>query len=187
MTTIPTITTREILSGFRLPNVMVREYVLPEPVPHFNSDTVEGSGLYVDTDVSVTQYQFEHGGMVVKRTPNGEVFSLKVQVIDQYSYQREFSVEYRRVPGTSSFRWVASTYQHPFHRVDQDQDVTAGKARRFIERLIELVENHPSLVFNNSGETSHAPPRHRARHEGFVRWHTALLNGAEFSVKLLDQ
>lgn len=179
--------TRTIDPGFGDRPVTVHESTILTAVPHINSNLRPGSKAAIaDTEVHVTAYQFEHAGMVVKRGPNGKPFDLKVQASDQYGYQREFSVAYQREPGTSSFRWVVSTYQHPFHRPDQDQVVTAGKARRFIDRLVELAESYPSLVFNNSGYTAHTPPHFRARHEGFVRWHTALLNGAEFSVTLLD-
>lgn len=167
--------------------INVREFQMLEPVPHINSDpNPDGGPTYADVAVDYTVYDFQNAGMTVKRGPDGKPFELSVQAHDQYGYQREFSIAYRRVAGTDSFRWVVSTYQHPFHRPDQDQDVSAGKAQRFMDRLIELVEQYPSLVFNNAAFTEHKPPRFRPRHEGFVKWHTALLNGAEFTVKLLD-
>jgi hypothetical protein len=171
--------------------VHVKEYTLLEPVPHINSSpNPDGGPLIASTEVKVTQYQFENAGLVVKRGPDGKPFELSIQASDQYGYQREFSVKVERKydPATSvsTWHWMVRPYQHPFHRLDTIQETTKGKALRFIERLVDLAEKYPSLMFNNAAFTEHTPPHFRPRHEGFVRWHTLLLNGAEFSVKLLD-
>jgi hypothetical protein len=196
---MPDITTREILSRFRSPAVKVREFRTAEPVPHINSKgRDDDSPLIADTPVDCTHYEFEQGTLCVRRAVTvkdgvetvGPIFDLSVQAFDQYSYQREFSVRVQRdydvETGTSKFRWQVSTYQHPFHTPDQNQWVSAGVASRFVDRLVDLMEHYPDLVFNNSGYTSHAPPQFRPRHEGFVRWHTQLLNGRKLSVNLLD-
>jgi hypothetical protein len=183
-------THREIDPKFGDTPVGVREFQTLEPVPQINSDPhPDGGPTYADVEVTHTVYSFEQGGMIVRRATvkgNPRIIDVKVQISDAYGYQREFSVENRRIAGTSTFRWEANTYLHPYHTVDQVQVISEGVAKRFMERLIELVENYPSLVFNNSAFTSHTPPRYRPRHEGFIRWHTALLNGANLSVKLLD-
>lgn len=185
------ITHRTIDPKFGGERINVREFQMLEPVPHFNSDPHPNGGpTYADVAVDYTVYDFHHAGMVVKRLPNGKAFDLSIQVSDQYGYQREFNVKIERKydPATSvsTWHWKVHPYLHPFHRLDTIQETTEGKARRFIERLVELAEQYPSLVFNQAAFTEHTPPHFRPRHEGFVKWHTLLLNGAEFTVKLLD-
>lgn len=196
--TEPTI--REFDTGFGDKPLVIKEFRAAEPVPHINSGpSADGGPLIADTQTLHTYYQFEHGGMQVIRSVKvlsegveeiGPVFSLKIQTSDEYGYQREFSLEMRRSydpkSKRSTFHWEANSYLHPYHSVDQIQKVTRNVALRFIDRLIDLVENHPSLVFNNSGFTAHNPPRYRPRHDGFVVWHTHLVHGAAVSVKLLD-
>ena len=191
-------TTREYGAAFGDRPVKVTEFNMLEAVPHLNAGTDLVTGRYVETLVTYTTWEFEQATMSVRRPvpepvgdvavglPPGKPYVLEIQAIDQYGYQREFGLRVQRVRGTNTFRWQADTYLHPFHTPDQYQDVDEDVALRFCERLIELAERYPSLQFNNSGFTQHTPPRFRPRHEGFVRWHTMLLNGATVSAELLD-
>lgn len=105
-------------------------------------------------------------------------YKLYVQVIDEYRYQREWSLQYRFEPGNSSnYYWESHAYRHPGRH--EIQKVTNAKAKKLMERFLYLLDNYPSLLFNDRSES-------RARHEGFVHFNEILLDGAEPSSKLLS-
>lgn len=122
-------------------------------------------------------YRAEHSAATDRVMPH-----LDVMVIDQYRYQREFSVRYRWEPGDSSnLYWEWQVYRHPGRR-------NAGKvsqcvAERFILKFLELTRYYPGLLFNAAGD--HATDPTRPRCEGFVHLAEYLHDGYEFSVKLL--
>lgn len=103
---------------------------------------------------------------------------LYVQVIDDYRYHRELTVEFRYEPGDSkNLRWEFHIYRHP--GVRRIETITQGVAERFIERFLDLSANYPILLFNGRSED-------RATCEGFVHLADRLHAGYDFSVKLLD-
>ena len=106
---------------------------------------------------------------------------LQIQCIDQYRYQREWSIGLKRTSGTHENSWVSSIYQHPGRRYE----VTIGSARAksVIERFLYLCENYPQLLFNKTGE--HISDVARPRSEGFVHFAEQLHRGALPSKKML--
>lgn len=122
-------------------------------------------------------YTCEHSAATGRVMPK-----LYVQAMDQYRFQREFLVEFRHEPGDSkTLYWEYHIYQHPGRR--HIEKTTKHRAERFINRFLELCKDHPSLLFNATGD--HATDKGRPRHEGFVRMAEYLHRGAELSVELL--
>jgi hypothetical protein len=115
---------------------------------------------------------------------------LEVMVIDQYRYQREFSVgrhhEYHlpdseHPKGHTTTHWEWRIYRHPGRR--NQGRVPRVVAERFILRFLELTQQYPGLLFNATGD--HTTDKARPNCEGFVHMAEALHDGYEFSHKLL--
>lgn len=135
----------------------------------------------------VFQFDKAHASVIYKVEPSaaigGNRVSLEVMVIDQYRYQREFSLRFTYEPGNSAnVRWEWHIYQHPSRR--NDGIVSDGIAKRFIQRFLELCRDYPALLFNESGD--HATDAARPRCEGFVHLAEALHLGAPLSVSTLN-
>jgi hypothetical protein len=100
---------------------------------------------------------------------------LYVQCIDQYRFQREWTLEFRHKPGDSkACYWESHIYQHPGRR--HAVEVGASAAEACIRRFLELCEKYPALLFNREGE--HETNRARPRAEGFVSFAEWLHRGA---------
>jgi hypothetical protein len=139
------------------------------------------------TAVPFHVWQFEHATVQYSEhfslATDRPMPKLSVMCIDQYRYQREFSVSFRWEPGDSkSLFWEMSVYQHPGRR--ETERVSEAVAVRFIKRFIEQVEKHPDLLFNSFAVLPTNSVRPRA--EGFVHLCERLHRGAALSSKLLD-
>ena len=132
------------------------------------------------------QFPQSHSCVVWKREKGlgGKTyFSLYVQSIDQYRFQREYSLKYSHVPGDSAtLRWWSHVYMHPGRR--QESEVSAERAKGFILRFLYLCDHYPSLLFNAAGD--HAADASRPRSEGFVHLCERLHRGETVSKRLLD-
>lgn len=115
-----------------------------------------------------------------------------VQIIDQYRYQREWSIELTHstlgldIDGPTSLDrlyWVSHMYRHPGRHCFRQ--MTKAVAIRLMERFHYLVENYPSLLFNDEQMEADGKSLRRPRHEGFVHFAEALLDGADPTCKLL--
>ena len=95
---------------------------------------------------------------------------LYVQAIDQYRYQREWSLTLIRG------KWFSHVYQHPGRR--RETEVGNARAEACIRRFLHLCANYPDLLFNvGNGE--------RARSEGFIHFCEALHMGQGPTKRLL--
>ena len=116
-------------------------------------------------------FEFKHGTVTytVEKDANGQDRpKLYIQIIDDYRYQRELSVQLRHEPGDmKSLFWEIHAYKHAGIR--QISRPTEKNAKAFIARILELAEKYPSLLFNERGE--------RPSFEGFVHMHDHLLDG----------
>jgi hypothetical protein len=124
------------------------------------------------------EFQFEQATVIYSTVPSDveglAAPKLEVQVIDQYGFQRELSVQLRHRAGSShSFCWEMHAYRHPGRR--NIKEVPRHVAERFIARFLEICEKHPILLFNDE----------MPRSMGFVRLSECLLDGATLSVRLL--
>ena len=112
---------------------------------------------------------------------------LKVQAIDQYGFQREWSLGLKREynPNTrmTSIFWESHIYQHPGRR--EICIVGAAQAKSCIKRFLYVCDNYPSLLFNEEGFTEGTHKYMRPRHEGFVRFAECLHRGMVPSMKML--
>jgi hypothetical protein len=129
------------------------------------------------------EFQFEHAS-VIYRAEHSPVTStvmpkLEVQVIDQYAYQRELSVQFKHRAGDSKdLYWEVHAYRHPGRR--NIQEVSKVVAERFIERFLEICDKYSIFLFNNADLFEGKP-----RSKGFVQLTERLLDGETCSVKLL--
>ncbi|MTW25827.1 hypothetical protein GM537_13695 [Streptococcus pneumoniae] len=76
-----------------------------------------------------------------------------------------------------AYSWICHAYRHP--NVRERVTITAPTAKRLIERLLKLSEAYPTLLFNEGTTVG-------GRHQGFVHFHEALLQGAEPSLRVLS-
>ncbi len=114
------------------------------------------------------QYSLASGRRMVK---------LEVMVIDQYRYQREWTLQFRHRSGNSKdLHWESHIYQHPGRR--EVSEPTPKEAVKLLKRFLELTIEYPTLLFNDSSTD-------RARCEGFVHFAEILHRGATPSSKLL--
>lgn len=113
----------------------------------------------------------------LSRATNREMPRLAIQVIDDYAFQREFSLQYRHRSGDSNnLYWCWSNYQHPGRRAQGE--VSTAVAEKFINRFHELVNGHydySSLLFNEDSPSN----------KGFVHFSERLFLCEELSVRLL--
>jgi len=142
-------------------------------------------------------WEFKHGTVTFTcdEDANGKARpKFYVQIMDEYRYQREWTIELTHstlgldIPGPTSLDrlyWVSHMYRHPGRR--SIREMTKSVAIRLMERFHYLVENYPSLLFNEGGMVGESgpTPHYRPRHEGFVHFAEALLDGANPSVKVL--
>ncbi len=113
-------------------------------------------------------YTEEHSPATGKVMPK-----LRVQLIDFYRYQREWSLGFRWEPGNSELLyWESHAYKHPGER--HVLKMERAKAVSLIARFLEISTKYPTSLFGERGQ-------------GFVHFHDAMLRGAEPSVKLLDR
>lgn len=137
-----------------------------------------------DTDQT---YPVGAGHWTVFSCPNASAtfgpLGVSFQVIDAYAFQRELSIIKQRpgapistTPGVMN-GYDVHVYQHPGRR--EQQVVSKGVAKRMISRFRELLDQHPSLLWN--------PPMWGvgyAMHNGFVVAHERMFRG-DLSVKAL--
>lgn len=94
-------------------------------------------------------WQFNHATVIFtcEKDFNGRIRpKLYVQVIDQYRYQREWSLEYRHRSGDSNdMYWESHAYRHPGRR--HIEEMSQSAAKRLIERFIHLTEGIPYSSF----------------------------------------
>lgn len=147
------------------------------PSTEENKETYMAEVLDVRTDV----YQLPKASVKVNVSPRGALLSISVQCHDAYAYQRELFVGRQRTPGTHEHTWGWNAYLHPFHGSEGKGEASQGVVQRFLARFVELIEQYPSLLFNDVDEHPGRP-----HSDGFVRLHTMLLMGADLSVTLLD-
>lgn len=103
--------------------------------------------------------------------------SLEVMVIDEYRYQREWSLAYRHKPGDSAVRyWESHIYQHPGRR--HICEVAPDVAKLLMVRFVEQCDKYPTLLFNERTDK-------RPCCEGFVHFADMLMWGTPPSAKLL--
>lgn len=108
------------------------------------------------------------------RATNRNMPRLSIQVIDEYGYQREFSLQYRHRSGNSKdLYWSWSNYQHPGRRASGE--VSTAVAERFLERFHELINDYLSFLFNEDSP----------RHKGFVHFAETVFRCEDLSVRLL--
>ena len=102
---------------------------------------------------------------------------LYVQLVDQYRFQREFTLEFRHKPGDSkTLYWESHVYKHPARRVVLQ--IGRTQAINCIRRILELCRDYPDLLFNVEDER-------RARSEGMVHFLERLHDGAAPSKRML--
>ena len=107
---------------------------------------------------------------------------LYVQAIDQYGYQREWTLAFVHEPGNSKLcSWESHIYMHPGRRCVVK--VGAAQAQACIKRFLKLCSEYPSLLFNRTGE--HTSNVARPCSEGFVHFAESLHRGALPSCSLL--
>lgn len=134
------------------------------------------------TDITTGRVlQFGHATVVFKNEFSAatgcNLQSLEVQAIDQYGYQREWSLSKRWEPGNSKdIFWESRIYQHPGRR--ESERVSEALAKKILRRFLYLCEKYPTLLFNDADER-------RARHDGFVHFAERLHRGEAISTKLL--
>ena len=140
-------------------------------------------------DLPAKTFQFEKAHSTVQwkvfesAATGGTAYSLEVMVIDQYGFQREFSLAYRHEPGDSKdVYWESHIYQHPGRR-HVIKRLGPSRCEAFIKRFLMLCEKYPSLLFNETGD--HAEDKARPRCTGFITLAETLHRGALPSVKLL--
>ena len=140
-------------------------------------------------DLKAVTFQFEKAHATVQFKVADSVatgkthYSLEVMVIDQYRFQREFSLSFHHEPGDSSdVHWESHIYQHPGRR-HVLKHLGPKRCEAFIRRFLELCEKYPDLLFNAEGD--HTTNKTRPRCEGFVSLAETLHRGALPSVKLL--
>lgn len=124
-----------------------------------------------------------------KKDVNGvERPRLYVQCMDAYSRQLELSIEYKHRAGSmENLFWEVHAYRHP--GVRQRTEVSEKVATELIEHFLELCDSYTTLLFNNY-KIRFEPRRDvhvvdRPLNEGFVHFHTQLLDGAKPSKALL--
>ncbi len=126
-------------------------------------------------------HNFEQGTVIVENkysVATGKMMpKISVQILDAYRYQREWTLKFRYEPGnTKRCYWESHAYKHPGQR--HIEELSPAVAKRLWDRFIGMVEEYPTLLFNDADER-------RARHEGFVHFHDALLCGTTPSCTLL--
>lgn len=125
-------------------------------------------------------HQFKHGTVIVENkysAVSGKMMpKISVQIIDAYRYQREWTLEFRHKPGKKHCYWESHVYKHPGQR--HIVELSPNVAKRLWDRFLSMVENYPTLLFNDTDER-------RARHEGFVHFSDTLLCGETPSCTLL--
>ena len=132
-------------------------------------------------------WQFEQGtvSFKIETDANGkERPEFYVQVIDQYGYQREWRIGLRHRPGNlEDLYWESHMYRHPGRR--SVHELTKTVALNMMGRFYYLLEKYPTLPFNP--EYYKDGKLFRSRHTGFVHFSENVLDGAEPSIKMMDQ
>jgi hypothetical protein len=143
-------------------------------------------------ETKIIQFERAHATVIFKNELSAatgkRIPRLYVQCIDQYGYQREWSLQRTHKPGDSSTTyWESHIYQHPGRR--EITEVSDSIAARCIGRFLYLCENYPTLLFNETAiRAQNAPngtPDVRPRSEGFVHFAEALHRGARPTAKML--
>lgn len=125
-------------------------------------------------------FQFPHGTAQYweeKSGATGKVMKrMYTQVIDDYHYQREWSLRQRHRAGNSkAVYWESHIYRHPGIRcIVEPQDKAA---ENLLAKYLEYCEKWPSLLFNARSER-------QAANAGFVDLALILHEGALPSVRI---
>lgn len=149
---------------------------LPRP-----NDEVIHEGMTMGFPTADKTFNFEQATVTyraIHSAATGKVMpKLHVQAIDQYGYQREFTVQFTYAPGDSKdLYWEYKIYQHPGMR--NGAKCSQAVAVKFIERFLYLCESYPTLLFNETDTR-------RPRAVGFVHLATTLYRGVPLSVRLI--
>lgn len=157
---------------------MNTDYYLDVVTPEGATMTEEEKATDIETG---RIFQFGNATVIFKNKRSAatgcKLPSLEIQVIDQYGYQREWSLSKRWEPGDSkSLFWESHIYQHPGRK--ETELVSEALAKRVLRRFLYLCEKYPTLIFNDADER-------RARHDGFVHFAERLHRGEALSTKLL--
>jgi hypothetical protein len=81
---------------------------------------------------------------------------LHVRAIDEYRYRRELSVAFRPKSGeTSESMWVGRVRRQPGRVAMAKLD--GATASRFVAWFLELCDNYPQLLFNESDPSTGRP------------------------------
>ncbi len=143
-------------------------------------------------EMKIIQFERAHATVIYKNeisAATGERMPrLYVQCIDQYGYQREWSLQRTHKPGDSSVTyWESHIYQHPGRR--EIAEVRGSIAAQCIARFLYLCENYPTLLFNETCIRAQNEPNGtldiRPRSEGFIHFAEALHRGARPTAKML--
>ncbi len=100
---------------------------------------------------------------------------IEVMVIDDYGYQREMKLGQVRDPVDHVYQWVARAYVHGLGPA-KEVVLSEYACVKLMGRFMELVEQYPSLLFNDRDEGTNAE---RPRCQGFVRFHNRIHAGFE--------
>ncbi len=143
-------------------------------------------------EMRIIQFEKAHATVIFKNELSAATGKrlprLYVQAIDQYGYQREWVLERRHKPGDSStIYWESHIYAHPGRR--EITEVSGSIAAQCISRFLDLCENHPTFLFNETyirpQSSPNGTPDIRPRSEGFVHFAEALHRGARPTAKML--
>lgn len=106
---------------------------------------------------------------------------LYVQLIDDYGYQRELTVEYVQNSDPLKTLWRYHAYRHPGRR--NISLASPEVAIHFIRKFFGQTKRYPSLLFNEQRIVDGKCERPTGA--GFVHLNEQLLDGASLSVNLL--
>lgn len=142
----------------------------------------------------IFQFEDAHATVIFKNEKSAATgrkhARLYVQAIDQYGYQREWTLEFRHESGNSRVTyWESHIYMHPGRR--QIVKVGAKMAENCIRHFLHVCRKYPNLLFNAAALVNHDPARPlparleiRPRNQGFVNLAEALHRGALPSARL---
>jgi hypothetical protein len=129
------------------------------------------------------RWSFPHASVVYtygfSQVTNKHMPMLSVQAIDQYGYQREWSLRLTFSPD-KRLLWESHVYQHPGRR--EICEVGQSQAIACMVAFMDLCENYPNLLLN---EEVIVAGKWRPRHEGFVRFCECMHRGMKPSQTLL--
>jgi hypothetical protein len=108
-----------------------------------------------------------------------------IQVLDQYGFQRELRIYKDNASGIEGQVYWVHAYTHPQHRRIHHVPLHVGE--KFLKQLVQMLDKHPNLLFNEAKVLSVTPTQHiRPRCYDFVRMHERLLWGETLHAHLLN-